>query len=291
MAPRSAPTLAQTDPLVADDGGEDRTESPDISSRAARIRLRSLPAVLVLVVAVGVWQLAVDGGLLSRAAVASPSDTLRAAPHLLGAGEFWSALAATVLTWVAGWLVALIIAVPAGIALGSSSSAYRLTRFSIDFLRTIPPVALLPLALLLYGATNRMAIELIVFGSVWPVLLQSMYGVHQIDAVARDVVRSYRLRRWDRVFRFIVPSAAPFIATGARLAATMSLLLAIGTEVIGGAPGLGSQINVAQQTGAIPDMFVYVVVCALLGVGSNLVLTAVERRALKWHSSYRPAQR
>ena len=260
------------------------------SGNAGRGWLRGLPAVLVLVAAVALWQGAVDAGLLDRAAVASPSDTLRAAPALLRTGELWSALGSTVLTWLVGWLLALLVAVPAGIALGSSLLAYRLTRFSIDFLRTIPPVALLPLALLLYGATDRMAIELIVFGSVWPVLLQSMYGVHQIDDIARDVVRSYRLRGLDRVLRFIVPSAAPFIATGARLAATMSLLLAIGTEVIGGSPGLGSAINGAQQTGQIPEMFVYVAICALLGVGSNLLLVAGERRALAWHSSYRPVQ-
>jgi len=92
-------------------------------------------------------------------------------------------------------------------------------------------------ALLLYGATPKMAFALIVFGSVWPVLLQAMYGVHQVDPAMWDVARAYGLRRLDRLRFLILPSAAPFVATGVRLAATISLLLAIGAELIGGAPG------------------------------------------------------
>ena len=162
-----------------------------------------------------------------------------------------------------------------------------MSRFTIDFLRTIPPVALIPLVLLVYGATPKMAFVLIVFGSTWPVLLQAMYGVHQVDPAARDVARAYRLRRRDRIRFLIVPSAAPFIATGIRLAATISLLLAIGAELLGGAPGIGASITLQEQNGDIPGMWVYVVLAAVLGVIVNLALIGLERRILTWH----PAQR
>lgn len=237
----------------------------------------------------GLWQLSVSAGWLSPDAVASPVDIANVAGTLVPTSAFGSDVLDTLTSWAEGVAVSLAIAIPIGMLLGTNDLAYRMSRFSIDFLRTIPPVALIPLALLLYGATPHMAFVLIVFGSVWPILLQSMYGVHQVDPAARDVARAYRLRRRDRVRSLILPSAAPFVATGIRLAATISLLLAIGAELIGGAPGIGSAITVQQQAGEIPSMWVYVVTSAVLGVVVNLAMIAAERRVLKWHTAQRSA--
>jgi ABC-type nitrate/sulfonate/bicarbonate transport system permease component len=251
----------------------------------ARIAYR----VAAVLAALSLWQLAVASGLVSAAAVATPTSIVRAAGSIAGTHAFGAALLDTIVSWATGLLVSLLVAIPVGLTLGSSDLAYRLSRFTIDFLRTIPPVALIPLALLLYGATPKMAIVLIVFGSTWPVLLQAMYGVHQVDPAARDVARAYRLRRRDRIRCLILPSAAPFIATGIRLAATISLLLAIGAELLGGAPGIGASITLQEQNGDIPGMWVYVVLAATLGVVVNLVLVGLERRVLKWHSAQRTA--
>jgi ABC-type nitrate/sulfonate/bicarbonate transport system permease component len=132
-----------------------------------------------------------------------------------------------------------------------------------------------------------MALVLIVFGSVWPVLLQSMYGVHQVDPVARDVAHAYQFRRRETIWGVVLPSAAPFVATGIRIAATMSLLLAVGAELIGDAPGLGQSISVAEQNGQVPQMYAYIVVSAVLGVLINLALLRLERRTLRWHAAHR----
>lgn len=246
-------------------------------------------AATAAVIALALWQAGVESGLISPAAVASPTEIAGAAAPLISNGESWAAAGDTIRSWGEGLGISLAVAVPLGLLTGASDVLYKLTRFSFDFLRTIPPVAIVPLALLLYGATNRMALVLIVFGSVWPMLLASMYGVHQVDAVARDVARAYRFRLRDRVFRLVLPSAAPFIATGIRIAATMSLLLAVGAELIGGAPGIGNEITLEQQDGDIPAMFVYVVASALLGLLANLALVNLERRALQWHSAQRLA--
>jgi ABC-type nitrate/sulfonate/bicarbonate transport system permease component len=252
-----------------------------MSGRRIAYRIAATALVLVL------WQIAVASGLVSDAAVATPTDIVRAAGPLVGTHAFSTAVRDTISSWAEGLLASLLIAVPIGLALGSSDLAYRMSRFTIDFLRTIPPVALIPLALLLYGATPKMAFVLIVFGSVWPVLLQAMYGVHQVDPAVRDMARAYRLRRLDRIRFLILPSAAPFVATGIRLAATISLLLAIGAELLGGAPGIGASIALQQQNGDIPKMWVFVVLSAALGVILNLSLIGIERRVLKWHSAQR----
>jgi ABC-type nitrate/sulfonate/bicarbonate transport system permease component len=243
--------------------------------------------VAATLIALALWQWAVVSGVVSDAAVAAPADIVRQAGPLVTTHAFGTALLDTVTSWAQGLFVSLIIAIPIGLALGSSDLAYRMSRFTIDFLRTIPPVALIPLVLLVYGATPKMAFVLILFGSVWPVLLQAMYGVHQVDPAMRDMARAYRLRRRDRIRFLILPSAAPFVATGIRLAATISLLLAIGAELIGGAPGIGASITLEQQNGDIPKMWVYVVLSAALGVILNLALIGLERRVLKWHSAQR----
>jgi ABC-type nitrate/sulfonate/bicarbonate transport system permease component len=116
-----------------------------------------------------------------------------------------------------------------------------------------------------------------------------MYGVHQVDAVVRDVARSYRLRRRERILFVTLPSAAPFVATGIRIAATMSLLLAIGAELIGGAPGIGASLALAQQASDVPKIFALVTVTAVLGVLLNLGMVRLERSVLKWHSAQRSA--
>jgi ABC-type nitrate/sulfonate/bicarbonate transport system permease component len=243
--------------------------------------------VAATLIALAVWQISVVSGVVSDAAVAAPTDIVRAAGPLIASRAFDTAVLDTLASWSEGLVVSLLVAIPIGVALGSSDLAYRMSRFTIDFLRTIPPVALIPLGLLLYGATPKMAFLLVVFGSLWPVLLQAMYGVHQVDSAARDVASAYRLRRLDRVRFLILPSSAPFVATGIRLAATISLLLAIGAELIGGAPGIGAAITQEQQNGDIPGMWVYVVVSAVLGVILNLVLVGLERRILRWHSAHR----
>ncbi|MDQ1496269.1 MAG: hypothetical protein QOG69_2752 [Actinomycetota bacterium] len=261
-----------------------RSRTPATRRRQAQV---SGLRVAFIVAALGLWQLAVVTGVASRAAVAEPTSVAREFPALVSSGAFWSAVGATLRTWATGLAIAMLVAIPVGLLLGSSSLAYRMCRFTIDFLRTIPPVALIPLVLLLYGATQKMAILLVIFGSTGPLLLQTMYGAQQIDPQIRDVGRAYLLRRRQFVLRVLIPSAAPFVATGVRISATISLLLAIGAELIGGAPGLGANITIDAQSNNIPRMYAYIVVCAGLGAALNLIMLAVERRAIAWAPAHR----
>jgi ABC-type nitrate/sulfonate/bicarbonate transport system permease component len=247
------------------------------------------PKVVAFGCAIGVWQLLLTAGIVSPLALASPSEVVRTSAHLVGQGSFWQVLGETVKSWVIGLLLSAAVAIPLGLLLGSSEIAYRSCRFTIDFLRTIPPVAVIPLLLLLYGARTQTAVMLVLLGAVWPLVLQSMYGVQQVDPLVREVARSYRLRRRDVVVSVILPSAAPFIATGLRIAASMSLLLTIGAELIGGVPGLGNSIASAQTNGDIPAMYAYIFACAMLGVLINRTMLRGAGRLLAWHSAQRTA--
>lgn len=243
----------------------------------------------VIATVLGLWEVACRVGVFPASAVASPSHIWAELLDTAPTSAFWSALASTVKSWAVGFAAAAIVAIPTGLLIGSSDIAYRLTRVGIDVLRSLPPVAIIPLALLIYGATDRMAFVIIVFGSVWPILLQSVDGARQIDPVVRDVAHSYQVRRLRRSLSVILPSAAPYIATGLRIAATMSLLLAIGAELIGGAPGLGQTIVEYQLVGNAAGVFAMVVVAAVMGVAVNSGMLGLERRLLRWHPAHRAA--
>jgi ABC-type nitrate/sulfonate/bicarbonate transport system permease component len=243
--------------------------------------------ILIVLLALGSWQLLCDVNVLPRSSVASVTQILKALAHMVATGNLWAPLAATMEIWALGLAISAAAGVMLGMLLGASEAAYRSSRVTVDFMRNIPPVALVPLALLLYGATGSMVLFLIVFGAIWPVILQSMYGVHQVDPVVRDVARSYQLGRWRRAATVVLPSAAPFIATGVRIAATVALLLAIGAELIGGAPGIGNSIAVAETAGNIGPMYAYITLSAFLGVVINVALLNLERRLLAWHSAHR----
>lgn len=256
-----------------------------------RRRLRAAPAqIAVVALVLTAWQAAVATDVLDERDVPAPNTVAAALVDLGGSPEFWSALGATLAGWSIGLTMAILIAVPIGLLLGCSEICYRSCRFTIDFLRTVPPVAIVPLALLLYGATLEMKLLLIVLGSVWPLLMQSMYGVQHIDPVTRETSRSYRLGRPLRVAFLILPGAAPFIGTGIRIAATMALLLTIGAELIGGAPGIGNSIGESQISADVPQLFALIFVSAALGIACNAALVRLERRVLRWHPAHRPVR-
>jgi ABC-type nitrate/sulfonate/bicarbonate transport system permease component len=204
-----------------------------------------------------------------------------------GDGAFWTALGDT----LTGWALGLALAVGAGIAVGVVLSVVpylrEATASTIEFLRPIPSVALIPLAVLLYGTELRSVLLLVVYAAFWQVLIQVLYGVQDVDPVAEETARSYGLGTWARVRHVLWPTALPYVMTGVRLAAAVALVLAITAELVIGAPGLGARIAVAQTSQAVPEMYALIVVTGLLGLLINVGARSVERRALAWHQSVR----
>lgn len=266
----------------------------DLGTTTARtVGGRTRPAVppvvvqaLVVAGALVLWQVVVDRGTLGRA-LPGPVEVAGALAGEVATAGFWSALGATAAGWALGLLLAVLVAVPLGVLVGSTRFAFRSTRLTIDVLRTIPPVTLVPLAVLVYGPTLSMKLLLVVYGTVWPLLLQVVYAVREVDPVARDVARAYRLRPGVRFRAVLLPGAVPFLATGLRIAATVALLLSIGAEIIGDAPGLGRALTLAQLDGRAAAAYAYVAVAALAGLAVNAGLVAVTRRLLFWHGDVR----
>ncbi|GLP70785.1 ABC-type nitrate/sulfonate/bicarbonate transport system permease component [Streptomyces sp. SAI-126] len=226
-------------------------------------------------------------GLVKEEYFPPTSRIARAFADELSDDTFWTALGDT----LTGWALGLAIAATAGIVIGVVLSVVphlrEATASTIEFLRPIPSVALIPLAVLLYGSELRSVLLLVVYASFWQVLIQTLYGVQDVDPVADETARSYGLGTWARVRHVLWPTALPYVMTGVRLAAAVALILAITGELVIGAPGLGARIAVAQNSQAVPEMYALIVVTGLLGLLINVGARTVERRALAWHQSVR----
>ncbi len=244
------------------------------------------PTVAVLC-ALALWELVVGIGLLNEDHVPSMTATVEELVRLFGDGDFWSAVGSTLQGWALGLGIAAALAIPLGILIGSSPLVYRSVRFVVEFLRPIPSVALVPLAVLIYGVGLESKVFLAAFASFWPLFVQTLYGVQDVDPVATDTARSFGLGSFERLWRIKLPSAVPYIATGLRISSAVALILAVTAEIVIGSAGLGRSINVARQSGAIELMYALIITTGLLGWVLNVLTTQAERRVLHWHPAHR----
>jgi NitT/TauT family transport system permease protein len=213
--------------------------------------------------------------------------------RLAGDREFLANLGATLAAWSIGLAVAVVAGVLLGLALGSVPVLDTAVRAVLEFLRPIPSVALIPLVSLILGAGLATETTLIVYASIWPVLFNTVYGLHGVDPVAKETLRAFGFRRPAVLWFVCLPAAAPFIATGVRLAAAVALILAIGTEILSGfGSGLGTFIAQAQQVpNGTTDVLAGTVWAGALGLVINTLLVQAERHLFGWHAAPQERQR
>jgi ABC-type nitrate/sulfonate/bicarbonate transport system permease component len=229
-------------------------------------------------------------GVLPRDHFPPISETLSTLAEQLGEASFWEAVGNTLQGWALGLGIAAVLAIPTGIVIGSSRLLYRAMRGVIEFLRPIPSVALIPLAILIYGTGLQSKVFLAAFASFWQLLVASLYGVQDVDPVATDTARSFGFSRAQRLFRVTLPSAIPYIATGLRIASAVSLILTVTAELVIGSAGLGRSINIARSGGNEELMYALIITTGVLGVLLNAIFALAERRVLRWHPSQRSGE-
>jgi ABC-type nitrate/sulfonate/bicarbonate transport system permease component len=244
------------------------------------------PLVAVAVV-LGLWELIVRADVISERNIPTMTATVGELVSQLSESRFWSAIGNTLEGWVLGLGIAMALGIPLGILIGSSRWVFRALRVPIEFLRPIPSVALIPLAVLIYGTGLESKVFLAAFASFWPLLIQTIYGVQDVDPVATDTARSFGLGRMARLWRITLPSAVPYIATGVRISSAVSLILVVTAELVIGSAGLGREINTARSGGNLEVMYALILATGLLGWILNIATMAAERRVLRWHPSQR----
>jgi sulfonate transport system permease protein len=234
--------------------------------------LRGAGGILIFLL---LWEIAVRSGALRFGYLPPPSAIALAFGRLATTTAVLGEIAHTVSVVLIAWTIAAAIGVAFGAALGLSQTLRGYTMASVEILRPLPPVALVPVALLLFGFSIETELFLITIPAIWPVLIGTMGGVMEVPARLRDVARSMRLRRTEILFHVLIPAAAPSVLVGCRLSMSTALVLAIVVEIIGNPFGLGYAIVREAQALDPAAMFAYVFGVGLLGVIFNAALIAL----------------
>lgn len=261
--------------------GRRRRASASRSARKIGLGLLGILGMLLT------WQLIPTLGIVSPQYLPYATETIANLFAEMRDLEFWRNVGRTLSSWGIGLAIATVAAIILGTIIGLSPFLRKATHTTVEFLRPIPSVALIPVAILIYGLQPQAGLVIIVYATFWQVFVQVLYGVADVDTVARDTARSYRLPKVSQYRSLIFPTALPYLMTGLRLGAAVALILTITAELVIGIPGIGRQITNALAIGDWLSVYTYVVVAGLLGLLVNMVFRFVERHALSWHQSVR----
>ena len=187
----------------------------------------------------------------------------------------------------AGFALAVLGGVLLALALSVLPALYALSLPVITFFRGLPSPALIPPLLLVFGLGSGFKIGIIALAAVWPVLLNAYDAFCSMDEVQRETARTYRLSRWQRITRVVLPSASPQILAGARTALQVCLLVMVASEFLAANSGIGYAIYIAQVSFDTPGVWAGMLLLGVIGITLNALFIAGERRVLRWHIGMR----
>jgi ABC-type nitrate/sulfonate/bicarbonate transport system permease component len=209
------------------------------------------------------------------------------AERLFLGDEVFSDIVPSVSRALAGWGLAAAAGVTLGVLIGRSRFFSDLLDPSLQFLRSVPGPALIPVFIILLGTETTMRLVLIAFGCVWPILLNTIEGVRTVDPVQLDTAYTFRLPRFARLLRIVLPAAMPKIFAGLRVSLSLAVILMVVSELVASTNGIGYRILNAQIMLLPKDMWCGILLLALLGYALNLIFSKFEQRILHWHRGAR----
>ena len=261
---------------------------PPARGRDARPRRRPggtapLRGLLPLVVLLGVWQLI---GLAHQSVFfPPPSQWISQTATLASGGGLWTAVRQTLVTFVLSLIIATVIGTALGLLIGRSPLLERLLGPLLEFFRFLPGVTLVPLAVLFVGYTQSMELYVVVFGAIWPVLLQVRLAAREVDPVLLDVRSALRLSRFDAFRKIMLPSVAPGIMLGVVITAPLTLVLALVVEVSTQVSGIGRLLETAQQSFLAAEVFGLIVIVGVIALAINVLLSLISARLFRYRPS------
>lgn len=243
----------------------------------------ALPVTLLLI-----WQLSVSAGWLSTRILPAPSAVLSAGWDLVSSGDIWQHLA------ISGWRAGIGFAIGGGLGLllgfitGLSKWGERLLDSSVQMVRNVPHLALIPLVILWFGIDEAAKIFLVALGTLFPIYLNTYHGIRNIDAGLVEMARSYGLSGFSLFWQVILPGALPSILVGVRFALGFMWLTLIVAETISASSGIGYLAMNAREFLQTDVVVLAILLYAVLGKLADVAARSLERLWLRWHPAYQP---
>jgi ABC-type nitrate/sulfonate/bicarbonate transport system permease component len=197
-------------------------------------------------------------------------------------GDISSQIGATLHAYFIGLTLATCLAVCLGILMGTYQPVFDAFKAVIEFMRPVPSVAFIPLAILFLGLGASMRIAVITYAAFWPLLISTLYGVRGIDPLALDVARNFGITGAQALWRVTLPSALTGIMTGFRVSASIALVVTVTTELVAGNSGIGFYISQMEQANRLPPMYAAIILTGILGFLLNAFFFQLDRRIVFW---------
>lgn len=242
-------------------------------------------SVAVAAAIVLLWQAVADAKLVSPVFLPGPDRAWRALVKGLTEGDLLARWLGTIRHMFFGWLLASLVGVGLGAAIGSSERARAYLGPTLELMRPLPASAIVPLAISLFGLSQSMVLAVIAFGALWPMLLATVHGFAAVEPRLYEVSRALGLSRWEQIHKVSLPSSMPDILSGMRLGLTIALILAVVGEMLASQEGLGSQILLAARSFRAADLYAGVILLGVTGYATAALLGGVEGRVLRWRQT------
>ena len=249
---------------------------------------RTLPWLVPLFVLLA-WQIGSDLGVIQTNVLPAPSAVAAAGWRLARSGELWTNIEVSAARALLGFAIGGGIGFAFGMANGLSSLSETLTDSSLQMIRNVPHLALIPLVILWFGIDESAKLFLVAIGVFFPIYLNTYHGIRSVDAGLIEMARSYGLRGWPLYREVILPGALPSILVGLRFSLGLMWVLLIVAETISAQSGIGYMTMNAREFLQTDVVLVGVLLYALLGKLADLVARGLERRFLRWNPAYQPA--
>ncbi len=267
---------SHVDPAAAP--AEPEEERDTGGQRWLEITLTVLPLLGLL----GLWWAITAMNLVNSLLLPGPGQVFRSAAELIANLSLVRDSAVSLLRVMEGFLIAVALALPIGAAMGMSRVAHRIIDPIIEFVRPIPPIAVIPLAILWFGIEEASKIFIIVYGAFFPMVVNTMAGFRATEETHLRAIRMLGANRWETFRHVTLPTAFPHMVVGMRLGMGMAFVVLVAAELIAASSGLGYMIQEARTHFQTDAVLVGIVTIGLLGFLLNKALLALERRIVRW---------
>ncbi|MBX4137704.1 aliphatic sulfonate ABC transporter permease SsuC [Pseudomonas sp. S5F11] len=251
----------------------------------AKVSHRVAPWVLPLLL-LAVWQVSVSAGWLSTRILPAPSAVIEAGVNLVRSGEIWTHLAISGWRAGLGFVIGGAIGLALGFITGLSTWGERLLDSSVQMIRNVPHLALIPLVILWFGIDETAKIFLVALGTLFPIYLNTYHGIRNVDPALVEMSRSYGLSGFSLFWQVILPGALPSILVGVRFALGFMWLTLIVAETISASSGIGYLAMNAREFLQTDVVVLAIVMYAIFGKLADLAARGLERVWLRWHPAY-----
>jgi len=241
---------------------------------------------LLLIVIWGVWATVAPAQFFP-----SPAELLKAFVETWVGPAFFTDVLPSLARLGVGIVVSIVLGIVAGMLIGLNRWLRELLEPMLEFFRAVPPPVLLPIFVVLMGPTDAMKVVVIVVGSIWPILLNTIEGVRATDSVMTETARSFALTSGERLRFLVLPAASPRIMAGVRQSLSIALILMVISELGYSSSGLGFQIVYFQRNYLIAQMWSGILLLGLIGVLLAAIFGFVERRVLRWYHGIKEVER